>query len=47
MIYNTLLVKYENSWQLRSYQFPIRSQDKELPFKDEFTHTEDEIDNAF
>ena len=45
MIYNTLLVKYENSWQLRSYQFPIRSdQEKE---KDSFESVENEIDKAF
>lgn len=48
MIYNTLLVKYQNSWQLRSYQFPIRSDEKEsLPVKDQFEIVEDEIDNAF
>ena len=48
MIYNTLLVKYQNSWQLRSYQFPIRSDEKEpLPVKDQFEIFEDEIDKAF
>lgn len=48
MIYNTLLVKYQNSWQLRSYQFPIRSDEKELlPVKDQFDLIENEIDNAF
>lgn len=48
MIYNTLLVKYENSWQLRSYQFPIRSDEKSsLPDKDQFDHIENEIDKAF
>ena len=45
MIYNTLLVKYANSWQLRSYQFPIRSeQEKE---KESFDSVENEIDKAF
>lgn len=49
MIYNTLLVKYQNSWQLRSYQFPIRSEEKEkeIPFKDQFEIVENEIDKAF
>lgn len=49
MIYNTLLVKYENSWQLRTYQFPIRSEEKsnEIPYKDQFEQVENEIDKAF
>lgn len=54
MIYNTLLVKYKNSWQLRSYQFPIKSDvanelDKYDVFevKDSFEKTENEIDKAF
>ena len=54
MIYNTLLVKYKNSWQLRSYQFPIKSDvsnelDKSDLFevKDNFEKTENEIDQAF
>lgn len=54
MIYNTLLVKYKNSWQLRSYQFPIKSDlDNELDkfdvfeCKDTFEKTENEIDKAF
>ena len=49
MIYNTLLVKYQNSWQLRTYQFPIRSEEKEkeIPLKDQFEQVENEIDRAF
>lgn len=54
MIYNTLLVKYKNSWQLRSYQFPIKSdKDNELDKYDvfenkgDFESTEKEIDSAF
>ena len=49
MIYNTLLVKYQNSWQLRTYQFPIRSEEKsnEIPYKDQFEQVENEIDKAF
>ena len=56
MTYNTLLVKYENSWQLRSYQFPIKSDlDNELDKydvfesnkSDSFEKTEKEIDLAF
>ena len=49
MIYNTLLVKYQNSWQLRTYQFPIRSEEKEkeIPLKDQFEQVENEIDKAF
>lgn len=52
MVYNTLLVKYKNSWQLRSYQFPIRSdQEKtsEAPFiiDNDFENVENEIDKAF
>lgn len=54
MIYNTLLVKYKNSWQLRSYQFPIKSDldneaDKYDVFenKGSFDNTEKEIDSAF
>lgn len=48
MIYNTLLVKYQNSWQLRSYQFPIRSdQEKDSPTESDFEKTENEIDKAF
>lgn len=56
MIYNTLLVKYKNSWQLRTYEFNIKSDlDNELDKTDVFTDksgsdfesTEDEIDLAF
>lgn len=51
MTYNTLLVKYENSWQLRSYQFPIKSDsEKELDKSfavGDFENTENEIDNTF
>ena len=52
MIYNTLLVKYENSWQLRSYQFPIRSEQKQeenssFCTDNDFEHVENEIDEAF
>ena len=54
MIYNTLLVKYKNSWQLRTYQFPIKSDvqndlDKYDVFenKGDFETTENEIDSAF
>lgn len=45
MIYNTLLVKYANSWQLRSYQFPIRSDQENS--EDSFEKVENEIDKAF
>ena len=56
MIYNNLLVKYKNSWQLRHYQFNIKSDsDNELDAYDvfgskkstDFEKTENEIDNAF
>lgn len=56
MTYNTLLVKYENSWQLRSYQFPIKSDlDNELDKfdifdsnkSDTFENVENEIDKSF
>lgn len=54
MVYNTVLVKYENSWQLRSYQFPVKSDksnelDKYDVFenKGDFESTEKEIDSAF
>ena len=54
MIYNTLLVKYKNSWQLRTYQFPIKSDlDKELDKfdvfenKGNFEEVENEVDKAF
>lgn len=52
MIYNTLLVKYKNSWQLRSYQFPIRSEQKQeencsFCTDFDFENVENEIDNAF
>ena len=52
MIYNTLLVKYENSWQLRSYQFPIRSEQKQeenssFCIDTNFENVENEIDKAF
>ena len=52
MIYNTLLVKYQNSWQLRSYQFPIRSeqiQEENSSFciDTNFENVENEIDKAF
>lgn len=48
MIYNTLLVKYENSWQLRSYQFPIKSDsENELDKSDVFENVENEIDKSF
>lgn len=56
MTYNTLLVKYENSWQLRSYQFPIKSDlDNELDKydvfennnSDSFDKVEKEIDLSF
>ena len=54
MNYNTLLVKYKNSWQLRSYQFTIKSDsDNEADRydvaaeKDSFEKTENEIDKAF
>ena len=51
MNYNTLLVKYKNSWQLRTYDFPIKSsKDNELDKYDvgvagkSFEKTENEID---
>lgn len=45
MTYNTLLVKYQNSWQLRTYQFPIKADiDKDNPT---FEKVENEIDKAF
>lgn len=57
MNYNTLLVKYKNSWQLRTYQFTIKSDiDNELDSFDvfpgskkskDFEKTENEIDKAF
>lgn len=53
MTYNTLLVKYANSWQLRSYQFPIKSDIVEITdsdgfeISDTFDNTEKEIDTAF
>lgn len=54
MNYNTLLVKYKNSWQLRTYQFTIKSDvdnvlDREDVFSvsDKFDSVEKEIDNAF
>lgn len=56
MSYNTLLVKYANSWQLRSYQFTVKSDvDNDLDKYDiyetsgatEFEKTENEIDLAF
>ena len=53
MNYNTLLVKYKNSWQLRSYQFTIKSDiDNDLDLydvsgHDTFEKTENEIDKAF
>ena len=52
MIYNTLLVKYQNSWQLRSYQFPIRSEQKleensSFCTDNDFEKVENEIDEAF
>ena len=52
MIYNTLLVKYQNSWQLRSYQFPIRSDQKQEENSSfcsdfDFENVENEIDQAF
>lgn len=56
MIYNNLLVKYKNSWQLRHYQFNIKSDiDNELDSydvfeskkSDDFEKTENEIDKAF
>lgn len=52
MIYNTLLVKYQNSWQLRSYQFPIRSEQKQEENSSfctdlDFENVENEIDKAF
>ena len=54
MNYNTLLVKYKNSWQLRSYQFTIKSDaDNEadkfdvVAHKDIFEKTENEIDKSF
>ena len=50
MNYNTLLVKYKNAWQLRTYQFTIKSDnDNELDRDDvgSFESVEDEIDKAF
>lgn len=52
MTYNTLLVKYENSWQLRSYQFPILCsqgpvKDEKFVIDDDFENVENEIDKAF
>lgn len=56
MSYNTLLVKYANSWQLRSYQFLVKSEvDNQLDRYDvnvasgakEFEKVENEIDLAF
>lgn len=59
MVYNNLLVKYKNSWQLRHYQFNIKSDvdneldsfdigsQKESSKKSSFDLVEDEIDSAF
>ena len=52
MNYNTLLVKYKNSWQLRSYQFTIKSESHNLADREEvgsnnFDNIENEIDKAF
>ncbi len=55
MNYNTLFVKYKNSWQLRTYQFCIKSDidnvlDRDDVFnseKDTFENVEHEIDLAF
>lgn len=48
MIYNTLLVKYQNSWQLRSYQFPIKSDCSDSDcVSNDFEKVENEIDESF
>lgn len=44
-MYNVLLFKYQNSYQIRSYQFGIRENQKR-PDESEFDHVEDEIDQA-
>lgn len=44
MVYNTLLVKYKNSWQLRTYEFPIKCENEN---DTKFENVEDEIDKAF
>ena len=44
MNYNTLLVKYKNSWQLRTYQFTIKSDiDNELDCFDVFPTQSDNL----
>ena len=44
MVYNTLLVKYKNSWQLRTYDFPVKCEDEK---NSKFEKVENEIDKAF
>lgn len=44
-MYNVVLFKYENSYQLRSYQFGIHEKNKSE--KTTFDDLEDEIDNEF
>ena len=45
-MYNVLLYKYQNSYQIRSYQFGIR-ENQNRSDESEFDHVEDEIDKAF
>lgn len=45
-MYNVLLYKYQNSYQIRSYQFGIR-EDQKKEKESDFDHIEDEIDKAF
>ena len=44
-MYNVLLYKYQNSYQIRSYQFGIRENQKR-PEESDFDHVEDEIDES-
>lgn len=48
-MYNVVLFKYENSYQLRVYQFPISElkKDEKKNFKDSYDLTEKEIDESF
>lgn len=45
-MYNCLLIKYKNCYQLRRYDFPIKEGD-DLSAGDNFDKVSDEIENAF
>ena len=48
-MYNSLLIKYEKSYQLRLYEFDINTSDDVIENKKfiSFDEIENEIDNAF